>query len=70
MPMLFNVYKTSLALNSVDAHAKFSASILIRKWICVVLIRNRSGNLGAVSGAVSGVVVCMDCTLDCQLSRQ
>ena len=35
----------------VDAHANVCALFLIRKWICVVLRRNRSRSSGAVSQA-------------------
>ena len=36
---------------SVDAHANISVLLLIRKWISVVLRRNRSRCFWAVSGA-------------------
>ena len=54
MPMLFNVWNTSLSILQCWPSCQHFALFMIRKWICVVLSRRRC----KCFGAVSGVAVC------------
>ena len=50
--------------SSVNAHAHFSAIFLIRKWICVVLRRNKWWSLGQYWGLLClHIYYTLDCTV-------